>query len=273
MLADSHCHLDAAEFDGDRAAVLDAARAAGVRGFLVPGVELASFAGLASLAAEEADIAPAYGIHPLYVAHAADSDLAALEDWLVRPETVAVGEIGLDHFVPDLPQQRLEHFYERQLQLAEHHGLPVVLHVRRAVEDIIRHLRRRQLPGGIAHAFNGSRQQADTLISMGFALGFGGAMSFAGSRRIRELAATLPLDAIVLETDAPDIPPEWAQDRRNEPANLARYAGILAALRGITIEEVASATTANALRVVPGLGRLMLRMGAGHQLGDVLPEP
>lgn len=257
MLVDSHCHLDAAEFDGDRGAVLAAARVAGVGAFLVPGVELAGFAGLAALARQEAGIAPAYGIHPLYVARAADVDLDALDDWLARPETVAVGEIGLDRFVPDLPQERLADFYERQLQLAERHALPVVLHVRRAVEDIIRHLRRRQLPGGIAHAFNGSRQQAETLIAMGFALGFGGAMSFAGSKRIRELAATLPLEAIVLETDAPDIPPEWAQGQRNEPANLARYARILAELRGIAVEEVAAATTANALRVVPGLARLV----------------
>jgi TatD DNase family protein len=257
MLVDSHCHLDAAEFDGDRAAVLGAARAAGVGGFLVPGVERAGFAGLAALAAAEADIAPAYGIHPLFVARAADVDLEALEDWLVRPETVAVGEIGLDGFVPDLPQPRLTQFCERQLQLAERHGLPVVLHVRRAVEDIIRLLRRRSLPGGIAHAFNGSRQQADILIGMGFALGFGGAMSFAGSKRIRQLAATLPLTAIVLETDAPDIPPEWGQGQRNEPRNLARYAEILAGLRGIPVEEVAATTTANALRAVPGLGRVV----------------
>ena len=259
MLVDSHCHLDAREFDGDRADVLSAARAAGVQAFLVPGVELAEFPRLAALAAAEPDVVPAYGIHPLYVARAADDDLEALEDWLARADVVAVGEIGLDHFVPDLPQERLEHFFERQLQWSQRHGLPVVLHVRRAVEDIIRHLRRRDLPGGIAHAFNGSRQQADTLIAMGFALGFGGSMTFAGSRRIRELAATLPLDAIVLETDAPDIPPEWAQGRRNEPANLARYAGILAGLRGITVEEVAAATTANALRVVPGLGRAVGR--------------
>ena len=257
MLVDSHCHLDAAEFDRDRTAVLDAARAAGVQAFLVPGVELAGFAGLSALASEQADVAPAYGIHPLYVARAEDGDLDELDAWLARPETVAVGEIGLDCFVPDLPQERLQHFYEGQLRLAERHALPVVLHVRRAVEEIIRHLRRRQLPGGIAHAFNGSRQQADTLISMGFALGFGGAMTFAGSKRIRELAATLPIDAIVLETDAPDIPPEWAQGRRNEPQNLARYAGILAELRGVTVEEVAAATTANALRVVPKLQRIL----------------
>lgn len=257
MLVDSHCHLDTREFDGDRPAVLAAARAAGVGAFLVPGVELAGFPRLAALVAAEPGLAPAYGIHPLYVAQASDADLEALEGWLARPETVAVGEIGLDRYVQDLPQERLEHFYQQQLRLARRHDLPVILHVRRAVEDIIRPLRRCELPGGIAHAFNGSRQQAETLMAMGFVLGFGGSMTFSGSRRIRDLAATLPLEAIVLETDAPDIPPEWAQGQRNEPANLARYARILAGLRGIPVEEVAAATTANALRAVPRLGAVL----------------
>src|SRR5574337_1889082 len=255
VLVDSHCHLDAREFDGDRPAVLAAARAAGVGAFLVPGVEVTGFPDLATLAAAEPDLAPAYGIHPLYVARASDADLEAVEDWVAKPETVAVGEIGLDRYVQDLPQERLELFYEEQLRLAQRHGRPVILHVRRAVEDIIRHLRRHELPGGIAHAFNGSRQQADTLIAMGFALGFGGAMSFAGSRRIRELAASLPLDAIVLETDAPDIPPEWAQGRRNEPLNLRRFAGILAELRGMPVAAVEAGTTRNGQRMVPGLRR------------------
>src|SRR5574338_473022 len=210
MLVDSHCHLDAREFDGDRPAVLAAARAAGVGAFLVPGVEVAGFPDLATLAATEPDLAPAYGIHPLYVARASDADLEAVEDWVAKPETVAVGEIGLDRYVQDLPQERLALFYEEQLRLAQRHGRPVILHVRRAVEDIIRHL-----------------------------------------------AATLPIEGIVLETDAPDMPPEWAQGQRNEPANLARYAYLLAELRGIPVEEVAAATTANALRVVPGLRRAM----------------
>lgn len=257
MLVDSHCHLDAAEFDGDREAVLEAARAAGVGCFVVPGVEVAGFPGLAALAARRPEVCPAYGIHPLYVGRAADSDLEVLENWIARPGTVAVGEIGLDGFVPDLPRDRMERFFEDQLRLAERHGLPVILHVRRAVEDIIRFLRRRHPPGGIAHAFNGSRQQADTLIAMGFALGFGGAMSFEGSRRVRQLASSLPLEAIVLETDAPDMAPEWARGRRNEPRNLRRLADILAGLRGIPVEEVITATTRNAQRVLPGITRVL----------------
>lgn len=259
MLVDSHCHLDASEFDADRGAVMAAARAAGVGWFVVPGVAVDTFPAVARLAMEQPDVAPAYGIHPLYVPRAGAGDLDALEDWLQQPGVVAVGEIGLDGFVPDLPQAQLSTFFDRQLQLAGRYGLPVILHVRRAVEEVIRHLRRRPVSGGIAHAFNGSRQQAETLMAMGFALGFGGAMSFSGSTRIRALAAGLPLSALVLETDAPDMPPAWLGGGRNEPANVRRLAETLAELRGVSVEEVVSATTGNVCRVLPGMKNKIAR--------------
>ncbi|MBL8447659.1 MAG: TatD family hydrolase [Zoogloeaceae bacterium] len=252
-LIDSHCHLDAPEFAADRAQVLAAARAAGVEVFLVPGVERAGFPGVAELAAAQAGIAPAYGIHPLYVHRAGDEDFEALTDWVRRPGTVAVGEIGLDGFVSDRDPARQEEVFARQLRLAAQEDLPVVLHVRHAVEAVILQLKRCPVPGGIAHAFNGSRQQAETLLAMGFALGFGGAMTFSGSRRIRELAATLPAEAIVLETDAPDIPPQWAQGVRNEPANLFRFAEVLAQLRATSVAEIAYQVRENACRVIPRL--------------------
>lgn len=242
MLIDTHVHLDAAEFDADRDAVIAAARAAGVGGFIVPAVEVANFDRVAALSAAHADIRHAYGIHPLYVEHAADDDLAVLEDCLAEGSAIAVGEIGLDHFVPGLDRARQETFFVAQLKLARRFGLPVILHVRRAIDAILKHLRRIEVPGGIAHAFNGSRQQADTLIAMGFKLGFGGAMTFDGSRRIRELAATLPLEAMVLETDAPDMPPAWARGGRNEPAALPRFAAVLAALRGVPPAVVSEVT-------------------------------
>ncbi|BAL25052.1 TatD family hydrolase [Azoarcus sp. KH32C] len=249
MLVDTHIHLDAAEFDADRDAVLAAARAAGIGRFVVPGVEVANFDAVAALAEAHADIRHGYGIHPLYVGKARDEDLEIVEDRLGRGGPIAVGEIGLDLFIPEPELPRQEAFFVAQLKLARSFGLPVILHVRRAVDHILKHLRRIEVPGGIAHAFNGSRQQADVFISMGFKLGFGGAMTFDGSRRIRELAATLPLDAIVLETDAPDIPPAWGQGARNEPANLARFCEVLAGLRGIPFDEVAAATTRNAAKV------------------------
>lgn len=249
MLVDTHIHLDAAEFERDREVVLGVARAGGVERFVVPSVEVANFDRVAALAAMHADVRPAYGIHPLFVERAAENDLGILGDRLANDGAIAVGEIGLDFHADHPDPQMQERFYLAQLKLAQRFALPVILHVRRAVDAILKQLRRIDVPGGIAHAFNGSRQQADMLIGMGFKLGFGGTMTFDGSRRIRELAATLPLDALVLETDAPDIPPAWARGERNEPVNLRRYAEILADLRGMSVADVIAATGENAKRV------------------------
>jgi len=253
MLVDTHIHLDADEFERDREAVLASARSASVARFVIPGVEVANFDRVAALAAAHSDIRHGYGIHPLYVDAAGPDDLAILEDRLSNGDAIAIGEIGLDFLVDgERNRDRQEQFYVAQLKLARRFDLPVILHVRRAVDPVLKHLRRIEVPGGIAHAFNGSRQQADVFIAMGFKLGFGGAMSFDGSRRIRALAATLPLDAVVLETDAPDMSPAWAQGQRNEPCNLLRYAKILADLRGIPVDEVIAATGRNAVSVFAG---------------------
>ena len=252
MLIDSHIHLDAAEFAADREALIERARAAGVRGFVVPGVERAGFGDVLALAAARRDVCPALGVHPLYVARATMADLEVLDAHLAAGDAHAVGEIGLDHFVTDVDPARQLEFFRAQLRLARKHGLPVILHVRRAVDPILRELRRAQVCGGIAHAFNGSRQQAEVFMALGFKLGFGGAMSYAGSTRIRELARTLPLSSIVLETDAPDIPPAWAPHARNLPENLARYAQVLADLRGIAVEEVGDTTARAASEALGG---------------------
>lgn len=256
MLIDTHCHLDAAEFDADRDEVARAAAAAGVGGIVVPAVERANFGAVASVCREFSGCRAAYGIHPMYVDRAQDGDLHALRDTLQRELPLAVGEIGLDQFVPERDDARQAFFFGEQLKLAREFELPVLLHVRRAVDPVLAQLRRIRVPGGIAHAFNGSRQQADEFIKLGFKLGFGGAMTYPRATRIRELAATLPLDAIVLETDAPDIAPEWIVSRRNTPDQLPRIAAVLAELRGITPAAVAAATGANAEAVLPGLRRL-----------------
>lgn len=254
VLVDTHIHLDAAEFDADREAVIAAARAAGVGAFVVPAVEAAGFEAVARLTQRHRDIAHAYGIHPLYVGGAREEDLERLDERLAEAGVVAVGEIGLDHFVADVDPARQERYFVAQLRLARKHGLPVILHLRRAQDAILKQLRRIEVSGGIAHAFNGSRQQAEAFIARGFRLGVGGAMTFEGSTRIRALAATLPLESIVLETDAPDMPPVWGQGRRNEPSNIRRYAEVLARLRGIEVEEVVEATMRNALAALPRLG-------------------
>lgn len=267
---DSHCHLDAAEFDADRADVVQRARAAGVRGLVLPAVAVANFTAVRELA-HRFDAAYALGIHPLYVERAEDADLdrlaAALQAHRDDPRLVAVGEIGLDHFVPGSDRERQSRFYRAQLALARDAGLPVVLHVRRSADALLAGLRRVAVPGGIAHAFNGSAVQADAFVGHGFRLGFGGTLSFERALQIRQLARTVPETALVLETDAPDIPPQWLYrsaelrragqaQARNEPAELPRIGAVLAALRGWTLDETARLTTANARAALPRLAAL-----------------
>jgi len=252
-LIDTHCHLDAAEFDADRADVASAAAGAGVAAIVVPAVERANFGAVASVCRDFVGCFPAYGIHPMYVERTVDADLDALRATLAREPAVAVGEIGLDRFVEPRDDARQEFLFVEQLRIAREFDLPVILHVRRAIDPILKQLRRIQVAGGIAHAFNGSRQQADEFIKLGFVLGFGGAMTYPRAARIRELAATLPLAAIVLETDAPDIAPAWRVGVRNTPDQLSRIAGELAALRDVAVADVAAATSCNARRVLSRL--------------------
>lgn len=253
MLVDTHCHLDVVEFDGDRAEVADAAIRAGVGRIVVPSIERANFGAVASVCRDYSCCVAAYGIHPMYVDRALEGDLDALRETVARESPVAVGEIGLDRFAERRDDRRQEFYFGAQLEIARDANLPVLLHARRAIDPVLKQLRHCRVSGGIAHAFNGSRQQADEFIKLGFKLGFGGAMTFPRARRIRELAATLPLGAIVLETDAPDIPPEWRVGARNTPDQLPRIAQILADLRGIAAQEVAEATTANAAAALPVL--------------------
>ena len=253
MLIDTHCHLDAAEFDADRDAVYAAATAAGVGRIVVPGVTVNRNFRPKSTIADYPACVEAYGIHPLYVDQSSLEDLPRLRGWLQQAPPVAVGEIGLDFYVAGLDTERQTHFFVEQLKLAREFDLPVLLHVRRAVDPVLKQLRRIGVRGGIAHAFNGSRQQADEFIKLGFVLGFGGTMTFDGSTRIHELARTLPLESIVLETDAPDIPPAWLNRGRNSPAELPRIADTLAELRGLSRNDVVAATAANARRILPGI--------------------
>ncbi|MCX7170226.1 MAG: TatD family hydrolase [Proteobacteria bacterium] len=253
MLIDTHCHLDAAEFDADRDQVVTAALAVGVSRVVVPAVERANFGAVAALCREHSGCAAAFGIHPMCVERAREDDLATLHNILSDFPAIAVGEIGLDFFVAVRDEQRQQSFFVEQLKLAREFQLPVILHVRRAVDAVLKQLRLTKVAGGIAHAFNGSRQQADEFIKLGFKLGFGGAMTYPRALRIRELAATLPIDAIVLETDAPDIPPAWLEGKRNQPCELPRIAATLAELRSMTFAAVALATSENARAALPRL--------------------
>jgi TatD DNase family protein len=274
MWIDTHCHLDAAEFDADRDAVRHAARQAGVARCVIPAVHAKHWAEVAQLAEQHGD-AYALGIHPLYVPQAQEADLLLLDRALTErrgdPRLVAVGEIGLDFFVPALctaeMRARQWFFYTAQLKLAQQHGLPVILHVRRSADLLLKGLRQWPVASGIAHAFNGSSQQAQAFVDRGFVLGFGGTLTYERSLQLRRLARDLPLSAIVLETDAPDIPPHWlyqtaeqraqgAAQGRNSPAELPRIAQVLAELRGASLADVAAATCCNAQRALPKLAAL-----------------
>ena len=274
MWIDTHCHLDAAEFDADRDAVRHAARQAGVARCVIPAVHAKHWAEVAQLAEQHGD-AYALGIHPLYVPQAQEADLLLLDRALTErrgdPRLVAVGEIGLDFFVPALctteMRARQWFFYTAQLKLAQQHGLPVILHVRRSADLLLKGLRQWPVASGIAHAFNGSSQQAQAFVDRGFVLGFGGTLTYERSLQLRRLARDLPLSAIVLETDAPDIPPHWlyqtaeqraqgAAQGRNSPAELPRIAQVLAELRGASLADVAAASCCNAQRALPKLAAL-----------------
>ena len=265
-LVDTHCHLDAAEFDADRDAVYRAAKVgaggtASVETIVIPAVERANFGAVASLCREYPGCVPAYGIHPMYVERARPEDLDALRETLRREAAVAIGEIGLDRHVEPRDDDVQMNYFVEQLKVAREFDLPVLLHVRKAIDPILKCLRENRVRGGIAHAFNGSREQAEAFIKLGFKLGFGGAMTFEGSKRIRELAATLPLDSIVLETDAPDIPPAWKNGGRNTPADLLPIAQTLAKLRQLSLAQIAAVTTTNARAVLPRLNNYLLTTG------------
>jgi len=255
-------------------AVRERARQANVALCIIPAVAVDNFDVVRLLAHRQCD-AYALGIHPLCTGEAQEADLATLDAQLEAhrndPRLVAVGEIGLDYFVPGLDAARQEHFFHAQLELARKHDLPVLLHVRRSVDKVLKYLRQaaRGKPWqGIAHAFNGSDQQAKACLQIGLKLGFGGAVTFERALQLRHLAAFLPLDAIVMETDSPDIAPHWlyrtrqqrsdgALQGRNEPGELPRIAEVVAGLRGMTGQELAQATTSNAIGALPKLAALL----------------
>lgn len=262
MWIDTHCHLDASEFSGEENSIAARAAQQGVSSIVIPAVERANFAKVAALAQQNANCFYALGIHPMYVPHAEEGDLAVLRaataTALNDPRFVAIGEIGLDFFIPGLNESPLrekqEHFCSEQLKMARDFDLPVLLHVRRSQDTLLKYLRRMRVPGGIAHAFNGSFQQAQAFIDLNFKLGFGGAMTFTRALQIRRLATDLPQEALVLETDAPDIAPTWLHPARNSPEELPRIGEVLAGLRGIPLDALAKITSDNARAALPRLG-------------------
>lgn len=249
VLVDSHCHLDAAEFDADRDAVIDRARAAGVTRQIVPAVDAASWPKLRDVCASDAGLFPAYGLHPMYLQAHRPEHLPQLREWIERERPVAIGECGLDYFVEGLDRDAQSRYFEGQLQLACEFDLPVVVHARRAVDAVIAAIRRTGKLRGVVHSYSGSPEQARQLWDLGFMIGLGGPVTYDRANRLRGLAATMPLEYLLLETDAPDQPDAGIRGERNEPARLAHVLSVIARLRGESEKDVAEATTANARRL------------------------
>jgi TatD DNase family protein len=250
QLIDTHCHLDVEEFDPDRDQVLAAARAAGLVGIVIPAIYATAWPRLLHLCASAADLYPALGLHPVYLDRHRPADIADLERAIAEAKPLAVGEIGLDFYRPELDPARQLVLFEAQLGLAKASGLPVLLHVRKAHDQVLAALKRVRVCGGIAHAFNGSLQQAQHYLELGFRLGFGGMLTFERSLKLRPLARALPIEAIVLETDAPDLTVAAHRGERNSPAYLPDVLDALAEVRDADPAEIAAQTTRNARDVL-----------------------
>ena len=248
-LVDTHCHLDDGEFDRDRDEVMARAREAGVRRQVVPAIDAASWPKLREVCARDDGLYPAYGLHPLLLDRHTDAHLDELRGWIERERPVAVGECGLDYFIEGLDPERQQHYFDGQLKIAREFDLPVIVHARRAVDAVIASIRRVGGLRGVVHSFSGSEEQARQLWKQGFLLGLGGPVTYERANRLRRLAASMPLEFLLLETDAPDQPDSDIRGQRNEPARMTRVLQTIAQLRGVDPDEVARATTANAERL------------------------
>lgn len=267
MWIDTHCHLEAEEFAGREETIAAEAAKLDIRQIVIPSVDRSSFERVTRLAHTCHNCSYALGIHPMYVADSSENDLAELKRRLERnisdPELVAIGEIGLDFYIPELTRtplrEKQEHFLSEQLRMAREFDLPVLLHTRRSVDKVLKYLRRHNVKRGIAHAFNGSFQQAEAFIGLGFMLGFCGTSTYERAQQLRKLVSELPADAIVIETDSPDLPPSWLPKKQNSPLQLPRIGEIIAGLRGISVEELAGLTSRNAMKAIPRLVPLLAK--------------
>jgi TatD DNase family protein len=249
QLVDSHCHLDVDAFDVDRTEVIGRARRAGITRQIVPAIDAAGWPGLRDVCAGNPGLYPAYGLHPMFLAHHRPAHLDELRKWVRREKPVAIGECGLDFFVPGLDAEKQASIFDAQLLLAREFDLPLIVHARRAVDAVIAAIRRVGGIRGVVHSFSGSSQQAAQLWDLGFMIGLGGPVTYARANRLRALATTMPLERLLLETDAPDQPDSGHRGQRNEPARMVHVLRAIAELRDVDPQAIADATTANAERL------------------------
>jgi len=248
-LIDSHNHFDDASFDADRDAAYERARAAGMEAQVLAAVSARLWPKLKVVAASYPGLYPSYGLHPVWLAEHRPEHLDDLANWLTRERPVAIGECGLDGYLPDLDPDLQAEYFAGQLRLARRHDLPVVIHARHAVDRVIKLVRRFAGVRGMVHSFSGSADQARRLLDLGILLSFGGPLTYPKATRLRGLMKILPLDGFLLETDAPDQPLSTHPGQRNEPAYLAEVLACIAELRNADPAEIAAATTANARRL------------------------
>ena len=257
MWIDTHCHLDFNPLKTNISSVINEARKNRVDAIIIPSVDLGNISRVIELSDRYRECYYALGFHPMFLEKIDPHDLEILNKYIIKYNPVAIGEIGLDLFVRKDNLEVQEYYFSNQLQLAQTFNLPVIMHVRSAIDLVLKHLRRVKVRGGIVHAFNGSFQQAQQLINLGFKLGFGGAMTNPRATHLQNLAKSLPIESIVLETDAPDMPPYWLQDGAyNQPSEIARIGHFFSDLRGLNSLEFADIIRVNTMQALPRLAKL-----------------
>lgn len=246
---DTHCHLDFPEFDNDRDEVIAECQRLGVKHILIPGVTVDKWEDVIQTSGLSENYYAALGLHPYFLQQHVMEDIDRLVEAVKKYRPVAIGEIGLDYHLDSLDKQKQQEIFESQLDVAKSFDLPVVLHVRKAHDEVLKLLRAKHLRGGTVHAFSGSEQQAKQYIELGFKLGFGGSITFERANKLRRMVKEFPLETIVLETDAPDMPPQSKRDGRNSPCYIIEALEVIASLRNQSKEDIAAITTSTAINL------------------------
>jgi TatD DNase family protein len=246
---DTHCHFDHPVFDADRSEVVHAMHEAGVTDLILPAVSAASWQRLRRITESSPHFHASYGLHPMFMAEHRDVDIADLRKWLEHERPVAVGECGLDFFIPEPDKTAQVTLFQQQIRLAREFDLPLIIHARKAVDEVLKYIRQTGSLRGVIHSFSGSQQQAGQLIEQGFYLGVGGTITYQRAQRLRKVISSVPPERLLLETDAPDQPDSNWRGKRNEPARLAGIAAVLAEITETGVEQIANITTNNAQRL------------------------
>lgn len=249
-IVDTHSHLDVSDFDTDRVDVLQHCHELGISKIIIPAIESKTWLKLLKFCQSDKGLYPALGLHPVFIEQHQADDIKKLEILVEQSSPVAIGEVGLDFYIKDLDKDKQLDLFEQQLLVAKNYNLPVILHVRKAHDQVLQLLKKITVKGGFCHAFNGSMQQAEKYIELGFKLGFGGTLTYENSTKIHQLAKSLPLESIVLETDAPDMVVESHRGERNSPEYIIESLAALAKIRGEDISVIAEQTSINANDVI-----------------------